>query len=95
MKSLHAWDLSPKEAVDVQTTLRDHLQLTWDEGQHVPTVGGADIGISGESARCAIVLVRFPELSPFEAVTAEVPLVFPYIPGLLAFPEGPGCAGMG
>ncbi len=31
----------------------------------------------------------FPELTPLEAVTAEVPLVFPYIPGLLAFREGP------
>jgi deoxyribonuclease V len=35
------------------------------------------------------VILRYPELSPLAVVTADAPLVFPYIPGLLAFREGP------
>jgi deoxyinosine 3'endonuclease (endonuclease V) len=30
-----------------------------------------------------------PDLAPLEGVTADVPLIFPYVPGLLAFREGP------
>jgi deoxyribonuclease V len=89
METLHAWDLSPEAAARVQNLLRERLQLTWDVARTVHTVGGLDVGISEDSARCAIVLLRFPELTPLEGVTAEEPLVFPYIPGLLAFREGP------
>ena len=34
-------------------------------------------------------LLSFPGLELFEAVTAERPVSFPYVPGLLAFREGP------
>ncbi|HEX5840443.1 MAG TPA: deoxyribonuclease V [Anaerolineales bacterium] len=85
---LHPWDLSPGEAAQVQKKLRERLILQWD-GRPVAAVGGVDISIKPETARAAIVVIRFPELTPVEAVTADAPLVFPYIPGLLAFREGP------
>jgi deoxyribonuclease V len=85
---LHNWNLTPQEAARVQAELRERLVLTWD-GRPISTIGGVDISIKTESARAAIVLLRYPELTPFEAVTADAPLVFPYIPGLLAFREGP------
>ena len=87
-KILHAWDLPPEEAARVQLELRQQLVLNWD-GRHVKTVGGVDVSIKGEMARCAIVLLDYPELNPVESTTADVPLTFPYIPGLLAFREGP------
>ena len=85
---LHSWTLDPAEAVKVQASLRERLVLSWD-GREVHTVGGVDIGLREDRARAAIVVLRYPDLSPVEAATAEVPLVFPYIPGLLAFREGP------
>ena len=86
--NLHSWDLSPEEAARVQTDLRQRLILNWDN-RPVNTIGGVDISIKTDSARAAIVVIRYPDLRPLEAVVAEAPLVFPYIPGLLAFREGP------
>jgi deoxyribonuclease V len=85
---LHAWDLSPEEAARVQTELRTRLVLIWDN-RPVATIGGVDVSIKTESTRAAIVVLRYPDLTPVEAIVADTPLVFPYIPGLLAFREGP------
>ena len=89
MKPLHDWTLTPEEAAQVQEQLRARLDLTWDGAFRVNTIGGVDLSFPEELAHCAIVVLRFPELTPLEAVTADAPLVFPYIPGLLAFREGP------
>jgi deoxyribonuclease V len=85
---LHDWNLTPDEAARVQSELRSRLILTWDE-RPVATIGGVDIGIKTETARAAIVVLSYPELKPLEGVIGDAPLVFPYIPGLLAFREGP------
>jgi deoxyribonuclease V len=88
MKRLHDWTIDPTEAARVQMNLRDQLILAWDE-RSVDTIGGVDIGLGEQTARAAMVVFSYPNLLPLEAVLAEVPLVFPYIPGLLAFREGP------
>jgi deoxyribonuclease V len=85
---LHAWDLSPDEAAKIQAILRERLTLKWD-GREVKTIGGVDMSLTEGKAHAAIVVLRFPDLTPVEGVTADAPLVFPYIPGLLAFREGP------
>ncbi len=85
---LHNWNLTPEEAAHVQTDLRNRIILTWDN-RPVTTVAGVDVSVKTETARAAIVVLRYPELKPIEAVTADAPLVFPYIPGLLSFREGP------
>lgn len=88
MEPWHAWDLSPDEAVRVQTALRERLVLEWGS-RAVTTVAGVDMSLAGEKAHAAIVVLRYPDLQPLVGVTADAPLVFPYIPGLLAFREGP------
>lgn len=85
---LHPWNISPEEASRVQARLRQHLILTWD-GREVNTVGGVDVCLKEDHARAAIVILRYPDLIPLESITADAPLLFPYIPGLLAFREGP------
>jgi len=86
--NLHNWNLTPEEAARIQTELRSRLVFKWNE-QPVRTIGGVDISIKTETARAAIVVISYPELNPVEVVVADAPLVFPYIPGLLAFREGP------
>ena len=94
--NLHAWDLTPEEAAHIQAELRNRLILNWDK-RLVATIGGVDVSIKVDpatqdgagTARAAIVVLSYPDLTPFEGVVADAPLIFPYIPGLLAFREGP------
>ncbi len=88
MKSLHPWNLPPEEAAHLQSELRERLVLAWDK-RPVSLVAGVDVSVRAETCACAIVVLTYPDLEPVEAAVAEVPLTFPYIPGLLAFREGP------
>ena len=85
---LHPWNLTPEAAIALQSDLRRRLVLSWDD-RPVATVGGVDVSIKTDTARAAIVVLRFPDLAPLASTTADAPLTFPYIPGLLAFREIP------
>jgi len=87
-KSLHEWALAPEDAIKVQAELREQIVLTWDN-RKVETIGGVDMSLKDDKAHAAIVIFRYPDLTPLDGVTADAPLVFPYIPGLLSFREGP------
>jgi deoxyribonuclease V len=88
VRALHRWDLPPAEAIAVQQSLRGHV-VTRNELGRVRAVAGVDISTARGRAHAAIVVLRFPELEPLESVEADLPLTFPYIPGLLAFREAP------
>lgn len=96
-KISHRWDLSPKEAAQLQIELRVRLVRRRDLGI-VRSVAGADIAVETEdtrggkargSAYAGVIVYSFPELRELERASAAVPLTFPYVPGLLAFREGP------
>ncbi len=84
----HAWDVSPSEGVAIQKELRAQLRTDNCAGQ-VRTVAGVDVGLRKRRARAAVVVLSYPDLDPLERATAERPIEFPYVPGLLTFREGP------
>ncbi len=88
VQALHKWDLTPAEAIAVQRDLRGRV-VTCATARVVHTVAGLDISTAGKRAHAAVVVLSYPDLQPLEAVEADLALVFPYVPGLLAFREGP------
>jgi len=87
----HPWDLPIGEAMALQARLAEQVvaKTTFDPAA-VRTVAGVDVGFHGDVARAAVVVLSFPSLEPLDCARAEVPVTFPYVPGLLAFREGPG-----
>lgn len=87
---LHSWDLSPKAAVALQ---RDLAQGLVDNApldlQQVHTIAGVDVSVRRGMSRAAVVVMRLPQLEIIEIARASEATRFPYIPGLLAFREGP------
>jgi deoxyribonuclease V len=88
MKSSRSWDLSPQEASDVQSELaaRVERQLRMGPVRHV---AGIDVSFRDDVARAAVVILDFGGLDPVDYAIATRPVTFPYVPGLLAFREGP------
>lgn len=87
----HSWDLATREAVELQGQLAQEVvaETTFDPA-HIETVAGVDIGMDGKLARAAVVVLDYSRLEPVDWAVAEVEIAFPYVPGLLAFREGPG-----
>jgi deoxyribonuclease V len=84
----HSWDVSPAEAREIQRQLR-RCVLVEPLDRQPEIIAGVDVSVKGGQAQAAVVLHSYPELAPFHATTAEMPVSFPYVPGLLAFREGP------
>ena len=84
----HRWDVSPAEAVEIQRQLRGRV-LVEPVAHRLDSIGGVDVSVKKGRARAAVVLHSYPELVPLRAAKADMPVSFPYVPGLLAFREGP------
>jgi deoxyribonuclease V len=87
---LHPWNVTPREAAQIQLRLRQRLELE-DRLPSIQTVAGADVALDLERCRAiaGVIVYRFPEMIELERVAAERRLTFPYVPGLLSFREIP------
>jgi deoxyribonuclease V len=84
----HPWDVSPADAREIQRQLRGRA-LVAPLDRQPETIAGIDVSVKGGQARAAVVLLSYPENTPFQTATATMPVSFPYVPGLLSFREGP------
>lgn len=85
---MHRWDVSPKEALRIQNTLRKRI-LLHRAFERIGTVAGADVSFSEQEVIAAIVVFDYETLDIVEESAARALCSFPYIPGLLTFREGP------
>jgi deoxyribonuclease V len=87
----HSWEVTPKEAIQIQQQLRAKVI----PGGQVATpslIAGADVAFVGDIAHACVVVLTFPKLAIVETVVHKEKATFPYIPGLLSFRETPGLA---
>jgi len=90
VKHLHNWDVSAKEAVEIQKKLvaqvNDHCSIGTTS-----LIAGVDVSGADERgiAKAAIVMLNYPDLNAIDTVTIESEVTFPYVPGLLSFREMP------
>jgi deoxyribonuclease V len=90
MVEAHPWAVSVREAFGIQEDLRKKLVLE-DVSGDPRTVAGVDVSYSRsrDLLFAAIVVLDAETLDTIETVSAALAPVFPYIPGLLTFREGP------
>ncbi len=86
----HPWDVTPKEAVEIQNKLREFLQLRWCN----PTIrraGGMDVSYArgSKDGYAVVVVMGWPNLAEIGIAWTRNKISFPYIPGLLTFREAP------
>lgn len=91
---LHEWDVDTDRAREIQTGLRDRLDLRAPDDFSPHRVAGADMSIGrGESrGHAAFSVLALPGLEGVEEATASVRVEFPYVPGYLSFRELPALA---
>ncbi|MBI4353378.1 MAG: endonuclease V [Candidatus Omnitrophica bacterium] len=89
-QDLHPWEVSPKEAVQIQKRLRERV-IRRDEFGKILLVAGCDTAFDLEKneAHGGVIVYRWPALEEVERKSAVKAVTFPYIPGLLAFREIP------
>jgi deoxyribonuclease V len=89
-KKLHRWDLTPQEALALQTKLaRRVIRKARSQPHDMTTVAGVDTAYGHNRACAAVVVFSLEDLKIIEEVTTVQPERFPYFPGLLSFREGP------
>ncbi len=89
---LHPWNVSYKEAVEIQKILKKQITLKGSfKNLNGKLIAGADVSYDKEIDRfyAGVVVFELQTMQKIEEVTASGKVGFPYIPGLLSFREAP------
>jgi deoxyribonuclease V len=89
-QQLHQWDVTPKEAIEIQQRLRSMVSVAGLD-KEPRLVAGCDISFDKGSdvVYAGIVVLGLPALIEVRRSTTIAQVKFPYIPGLLSFRESP------
>ena len=89
-EQLHDWTMTPKEAVELQRSLRERVRLQ-PLKKKIETIAGADISFNKfePTVYAGLVVLRLTTLEVVEEVGVMSETKFPYVPGLLSFRETP------
>jgi deoxyribonuclease V len=89
-QQLHQWDVTPKEAIEIQQRLRSMVGVAGLD-KEPRFVAGCDISFDKGSdvVYAGIVVLELPALAEVGRSTTIAQAKFPYIPGLLSFRESP------
>ncbi|NDJ60436.1 MAG: deoxyribonuclease V [Chloroflexi bacterium] len=91
----HDWNVDATAAVALQKELAAEIIADRPlDVESVRLVAGVDVSVKDDESgtaqsQAAVVVLSYPELKVVETQLAKMPTPFPYIPGLLAFREGP------
>ncbi|MEJ7576655.1 MAG: deoxyribonuclease V [Pyrinomonadaceae bacterium] len=87
---LHDWNLKPREAVELQKSLRERVRIE-PLAREVKTIAGADISFNkfSETVYAGLVVLLLDTLETIEEVGVVSETKFSYVPGLLSFREAP------
>ena len=84
------WNLSPKEAIELQKKLRSQVQLAPLKRQP-KLIAGCDVSMNrfAKEGFAGFVVMTYPGLEVIEKAAIKDTIPMPYIPGLLSFREIP------
>ena len=87
---MNEWDVTPKEAVEIQKRLRDQIRLT-PLTETPRLIGGCDVSMNrfADEGYAGFVTLSYPDLKLVGHAVVRGKIPFPYIPGLLSFREIP------
>jgi deoxyribonuclease V len=87
---LHPWPRSQGEALKIQHDLKNRIIIAGSL-KGVKLIAGVDTAFDHieDMLYAGVCLYDFPEMEEIDRVSASAKAVFPYIPGLHAFREGP------
>jgi deoxyribonuclease V len=87
-KNKIVWPKTIPEAKALQNLLKNKVRII-PLGKKPRFVAGVDAAFTGDRIIGAVCLYRYPELILVEEKYTEMRTLFPYVPGLLSFREGP------
>jgi deoxyribonuclease V len=90
IRDLHSWNVSPAEAIALQSRLAAQITRIDDFGV-IDHIAGIDAGFEDEGriTKAAVCVLSLHDLQTVETAIARRATDFPYIPGLLSFREIP------